>query len=100
MYVCTYIYIYIHTKCHYYFVRYVPTNPKKCFWICSYIQKMILNLIESLKITIYSTQHTQNTQIHFQKSNFIQTFSIFKKTKKHSNHRVPLICMARLETIV
>ena len=34
------------------------------------MQKMMLNLIVALKIIIYSTKHTQNTKLYFQKYNF------------------------------
>ena len=35
------------------------------FPICSYIQKITLNLIETLKTSIYNRTHTQNMKIHF-----------------------------------
>ena len=42
-----------------------------------YIQPITHNLIQTLKMTIYNTKHTQNTQIHFQ-----QSFFSFPKTHK------------------
>ena len=58
-------------------------NPKIYFYICSYIQKMTLNLIENFETTIYSPKHTTNKKIHV---NFLQHFqtSIFFN-KKVSN---------------
>ena len=38
------------------------------FKICSYIQKMTPNPINTLEITIYNTKHATNTQIHLQTS--------------------------------
>ena len=34
-------------------------NVKTSFKICSYIQKMTLNLLETLKTSIYNTEHTK-----------------------------------------
>jgi hypothetical protein len=48
------------------------TNPKVFFKICLYIQKMTLNLIETLKTSIYSPNDTKNTKIHS------ENFKIFK----------------------
>ena len=36
-----------------------------------------LNLIRTLKINIYNTKHTRNTQMHFQQSIFIQEYISF-----------------------
>ena len=40
------------------------------FKIFSYIQEMTLNVIKTFKKTTYTTEHTKNTQIHFQQSIF------------------------------
>ena len=48
-------------------------NVENSFEISSYIQKTTPNPINTLKITIYNTKHTINTQIHFQ-----HKFQIFK----------------------
>ena len=39
-------------------------SQKQMFKICSYLQKMTLNLIETLKISIYNPKHTKNTKRH------------------------------------
>ena len=52
---------------------------KSIFKICSYIQKMTPNPINAFKITIYNTKHTNNTQIHFEKSKNSKNPTIFKK---------------------
>ena len=39
-----------------------------------------MNLIKSFKITIYNTKYTNNTKLHFQKSNWFNTSS-FSKTR-------------------
>ena len=45
-------------------------NMKTKFKTYSYIQSFALNLMEILKITIYTTKNTQNTKLHFQISHF------------------------------
>ena len=48
---------------------FVPQSfPNLYFKICSYTQKITLDLINTLKTTIYNTKFTKNTQIHFQLS--------------------------------
>ena len=41
---------------------------KNIFRICSYIQKMTPNPINTLKITIYNTKHTKHTNTHLKTS--------------------------------
>ena len=66
--------------------------------ICSYIQKMTLNLIKTFKVKNYSTKHTNNTKIHLQKTN-VSKVNIFLNLETHSNQRFPFMFMARLEII-
>ena len=48
------------------------------FKICSYTQKTTQNPINALKIKIYKTKHTNNTQIHFQKNEmFKQSYFLY-----------------------
>ena len=46
-------------------------NPKTYFKICSYIQKMTQNLIETFKTPIYSPKDIKNTKLHV---NFFEIF--------------------------
>ena len=48
---------------------------------------MSLNLIEIFKLTVYDTQNTQNTKIHFHEYNFFRHI-FFQKTDIHSNQSV------------
>ena len=52
----------VHTSVHF------SKNVRNIFKICSYIQKTTTNPINALKAAIYDTKHTNNTQIHFEKS--------------------------------
>ena len=65
--------------------------------ICSYIQKMILDLIETFKIKVYNTKHTQNTMIYFLKYNFFKN-PYFPKLDIHFDQRFPLNFMALPKT--
>ena len=75
-----------HTK---HFVRklftllgHVSEHCKQTFFdIFSYTQKTTLNPINASKITNYNTEHTTNTNIHFQQSNIFDLGGIFQKTK-------------------
>ena len=75
MYMYTYIYIYTHIYIYIYIttlillLSFFSTFPNKCpptlcLKICSYMRKIALDLIETLKIPIYDTTHTQNTKSH------------------------------------
>ena len=65
------------------------------FSICSYIQNLILNLIETLKISIYSSEHTKRTKSYFHFSHFSGT-NIFLNLDIHSNQRFMLIFIVLL----
>ena len=73
--------------------RFRKRNVRKTFQIiiliCSYIQNLILNLIETLKTSIYSTKHTQNTKLHFWNSHFFRTYQ-FPKKKTFAN--ISVLC--------
>ena len=57
IYICTYIYIYIYT---YLIVQNVGILKRKISNTLRYTE-MTLNLIKVIKITIYNTKHTYNT---------------------------------------
>ena len=66
------------------------------FKICSYVQKMTPNPINSLEITIYKTPHTKNVKVHFHKSNLSKIFKPSKKyfyyvSKFHSSYFVHVV---------
>ena len=50
------------------FSKRIKNMLKNIFNISSYIQKNTKNPINALKITIYNTNHTYNTNIHSKKS--------------------------------
>ena len=52
---------------------------------------MTLDLIETLKITIYITKYTPNTKVHFQNSTFFQQINIFRKNDMYFNQHFSLI---------
>ena len=64
--------MYLYRNRPYYFICFenVKIYQNKCL-ICSYIQTFTLEFIATLKITIYSTKHTQNTKLHLRKYIFI-----------------------------
>ena len=72
--------------------------------ICAYIQKKTQNTINTFKITIYNTTHTNNTKTHFQKSLFlffenyetIQRSILFKKRIIEIDQRLMQIFMELL----
>ena len=78
------------------FSKFVQFQMSKCsktfFRICSYIQKMTLNLIQTLKTSIYNQKHTKNTKIHFQKS-ITSSFFSFQKSilKKTINSKIRFV---------
>ena len=65
IYICKYIYIYLQAK----FILFnnFGKSTKTYSQLCSYIniQKITLNLIETLKIPFSNTKHKQHTKIHF-----------------------------------
>ena len=67
-------------------------SPNIYLQICSYIQKVTLNPIETLKTSIYSPKHTQNTNIyvifHFLEIEFSKEIN---KIKLKTNQRFMLI---------
>ena len=71
--------------------------PNLCFEICSYIQKMTLNLIETHKTRIYTPKHTHKTRTYisiFQAFLNFRKFIFFTKKKGSKKKRIMLICMA------
>ena len=68
----------------------VRRHPTIYFKICSNIQKMTLDFIETLKMSIYRPKHIKNTKIHFKKKLAIVFFckSIFSKSFKFNKSSV------------
>ena len=64
----------------------VDNFPNEIFKLCSYIQEITLNLIQTFKITVYNTKYTKHTQIHFQKPKFQE--SIFFENYKFIKIRI------------
>ena len=52
---------------------------KHIFKISSYTQKMTPNPIHAIKTTFHHTKHTNNTKIHFQKTNISNNKLVFYK---------------------
>ena len=80
IYKCIYIYIHICIYTKLQVARFVRTIANKCFKIYSYIQKMTLNLIGTLKTSIYRPKHTKHAKTYFK----LFEIHIFQK-KKVSN---------------
>ena len=92
-----YIYIYKYTYALNFKCFDIFEKLQKLFLMCSYIQNTTLNHIESFQLAIYKTNHTQNTNIHFQKSKvFKRTY--FQKIVVRCNQCCPLIFMALSKT--
>ena len=54
------------------------------FKICSYIKKKTQNLINALEMTIYDTNHTNNTQTYFIKPHILfEHFENIETLEKH-----------------
>ena len=58
-----------------------------------------LNRIETFKLTVYNTKHTQHIKIHFSKTRCLQKY-LFGNSDVHWNQRFLLIFMARLEAVL
>ena len=69
--------------------HYFRTHANIYIKIFSYIQNFAQNIIEMFKLTIYNTNHTQNTKIHF--FFFSVKYIFFRKIDIHSNQRFALI---------
>ena len=67
--------------------------------ICSYIHRIQVNLIETMKLTICNTNTPKTPKYIFRHPTFSKLHT-FQKLDIHSNNRFPHICMAMLETIV
>ena len=75
IYICTYIYFFLYYVSLSLYVKSSWSNfskKLKLSLVCSYIQKMTLNLIETSKITIAKTKYNQNTKLHFHSSIFLK----------------------------
>ena len=55
-------------------LRYFRKVQNICFQICSYIQKITLNRIETFKLSTYNTKHTKHIRLYFQKLILISSF--------------------------
>ena len=67
-------------------------NSKIDFKICSYIQKMTLEIIETLKTSIHNPKHTKNMKQHFMFSQIFKKFKnpYFQKLEVQNNQRFRL----------
>ena len=91
------IYIYIYMYTYIYILTIFSKKVEIQFWICSYIENLTQNLIETFKTSIYSTKHTNNTKLHFRHSHIcFAKMHILQKLDVQKHQRFVLICMVLL----